>query len=421
MDRIILQQNSHWKKGEYLNIYDRNIMKKVIKRFALKEIMVFMGVRRSGKSTILKLIINHLMKSVNGKQILYINFDDPYFTEMYKNAKKIYDIIDIAEKLTEQKVRYLLLDEIQNIEHWEKFVKSIYDSESFDKIFITGSNSSLVKGEYASLISGRYIINEVYPFSFNEILEINNIKDYFDLIEKKPAALMLLDDYLKYGGFPEILKHTDKDLKRELIVSYFETIILKDCIIRGKIRDIKKFNELLHYIISNIGALYSYKSLSKAVGCSDMSVKEFIINIENSFLIFETSCFSPSVKKQIRNKKKIYCIDNGFLWNVSFRISSNTGILLENLVYSELMKRNIKLYFYNEKNECDFVFQDNDGYKLIQVCFEINDNNRSREISGLITAMKKFKVNKGTVITYNQEKQLDNISILPFWKYFSGY
>jgi len=421
MDRIILQQNSHWKKGEYLNIYDRNIMKKVIKRFALKEIMVFMGVRRSGKSTIFKLIINHLMKSVNGKQILYINFDDPYFTEMYKNAKKIYDIIDIAEKLTEQKVRYLLLDEIQNIEHWEKFVKSIYDSESFDKIFITGSNSSLVKGEYASLISGRYIINEVYPFSFNEILEINNIKDYFDLIEKKPAALMLLDDYLKYGGFPEILKHTDKDLKRELIVSYFETIILKDCIIRGKIRDIKKFNELLHYIISNIGALYSYKSLSKAVGCSDMSVKEFIINIENSFLIFETSCFSPSVKKQIRNKKKIYCIDNGFLWNVSFRISSNTGILLENLVYSELMKRNIKLYFYNEKNECDFVFQDNDGYKLIQVCFEINDNNRSREISGLITAMKKFKVNKGTVITYNQEKQLDNISILPFWKYFSGY
>jgi hypothetical protein len=189
---------------------------------------------------------------------------------------------------------------------------------------------------------------------------------------------------------------------------------------RGKIRDIKKFNELLHYLISNIGSLYSYRSLSRAVECSDMSVREFISNLEDSFLIYEILNFSPSLKKQIRNKKKIYCIDNGFLWNVSFRISLNNGILLENLVFSELLKRNNQMFFYNEQTECDFIFRVNDSFQLIQVCYDLNDNNCGREIAGLRNAMKKFNVNKGCIITYNQEETFDNIAILPFWKMFGG-
>ncbi|ETR67934.1 MAG: ATPase [Candidatus Magnetoglobus multicellularis str. Araruama] len=405
-------------KKPYENIYNRSIMNTIIRKMSLKEILVITGVRRSGKSTLFKLLINHLIQTIDASHILYINFDDPYFSEICNDAKKIYDIIETSEKLTTHKIKYLLLDEIQNVIYWEKFVKSVYDSESFEKICITGSNSNLLKGEYARLISGRYIVNEIFPFSFQEILSIHDIKSYAEIIENKPKVLMLLDTFLKYGGFPELLKHSDTDMKREIIVNYFETIALKDCIFRGKIRDIKKFNNLLYYIISNIGALYSYRSLSKAVECSDMSVREFISNLEDSFLIYETLNFSPSLKKQIRSKKKVYCIDNGFLWNVSFRISLNSGILLENLVFSELLKRNKKVYFYNEQTECDFVFKNKENFHAIQVCFELNHKNRKREMSGLMNAMKKFATDKGFIITYNQEEKIDNVFIMPFWKFF---
>jgi hypothetical protein len=420
MDRIILQQNQHWNKKPYGKIYHRYILNKVIKRLPLREILVVIGVRRSGKSTLFKLLINYLIKKIDANQILYINFDDPYFTEICNDAKKIYDIIEIAEKLTGNKIQYLLLDEIQNVRDWEKFVKSVYDAENYKKICITGSNSRLLKGEYAKLISGRYIVFEVFPFSFQEILSIHDINSYASLIENKPKVLMVLDTFLRHGGFPETLKHSESDIKRDIIINYFESIALKDCIMRGKIRDIKKFNELLHYIISNIGSLYSYRSLSKAVECSDMSVREFISNLEDSFLLYETLNFSPSLKKQIRNKKKIYCIDNGFLWNVSFRISLNNGILLENLVFSELLKRNNTLYFYNEQTECDFIVKDKKSFQLIQVCYELNDNNRKREVSGLRNAMKKFNVDKGFIVTYNQEETFDNVAILPFWKMFGS-
>jgi predicted AAA+ superfamily ATPase len=174
MEKVILQQNKHW-QNPYPDLIGREILKNLIKKLSLKEVQVLLGIRRSGKSTMLKLLINHLMTKYDPFSMLYINLDDPNFTEIYQDSSRLYQIIDFAEKLSSKKVEYLFLDEIQHVNLWEKFVKSIYDSEVFKKIFVTGSNSSLLKGEYAQLLSGRFILDEVFPLSYQEILTDQNI------------------------------------------------------------------------------------------------------------------------------------------------------------------------------------------------------------------------------------------------------
>ena len=355
-----------------------------------------------------------------GRKILYINLDDPYYSEVHKDPKNLYRIIEIAEKLTGEKTVYLFLDEIQNVRNWEKWVKSAYDSEIYKKIFVTGSNSNLLKSDYSGLLSGRYIIQEVFPFSYREILNNQGINDHLSLAESKSTVMSIIDNMLEYGGFPEVFKTIERELKRDIIVNYYDTIVLKDCISQGKIRDIKTFKELTHYIISNTTSLYSYNSLARVIDSNDGSIKEFLRIMEEAFLMYETNNYSFSLKHQIKGRKKIYCSDNGFLSNISFRFSANKGKLFENLVFTELKKRAYKIYFHNINKECDFIFSDEKNQKLraIQVCFEINETNRKREIAGLKAVRTKLGINDGIILTYDQEEKVDGFTIIPFWKYF---
>jgi len=388
------------------------------KRLQLKEIQVLLGVRRSGKSTLFKLMINHLLKENEATELLYLNFDDPFFSFVYNDVRKMQILFDNAEKLTGTKIRYLFLDEIQHVAGWEKLIKSLYDSELYTKIFITGSNSSLLQNEYATLLSGRYTVLQVFPFSFSEILKHGGIKDKLSLVDRKPEALRIVDDMMEFGSFPEIMKTCDRELKREMVLSYYETILLKDCVVNGGIRDVKTFQELAHYLLSNVAALFSYNSIAKAIGSNDQTVKDLIHILEKSFIFTELKLFSWSLKKQVRNKKKMYSIDNSFPANISFRFSSNKGKLFENLVFSELKKSGKKLFFFNGKNECDFITH-GDVNVAYQVCYEITEENRKREVNGLREAMDKFDIPEGYIITYNQEEVLDDIEVAPFWKFFS--
>jgi len=417
MEKAIILQNLHWEK-KYKNLFARRILPKLIKQFAAKEIQVLQGVRRSGKSTLFKLLINHLLKTTNAKRILYINLDDPFFSDINKDPKNLEKILETAEKLTGEPIEYLFLDEVQNMLRWEKYVKSIYDNERFKKIFVTGSNSSLLNSEYAQLLTGRYIRDIVYPFSFAEYLSIKNLNDSIKILKNKALVLRILDSMMEFGGFPEIIKCEDTAVKREIILSYYEAIVLKDCIANGKIREIKTFQELTHYLISNAAAAYSYNGLAKAINSNENSVKEFIRVLENSYLIEEVKHFSFSMKKQSRAKKKIYCIDNGFLANVSFRFSQNTGKLFENLVYSEFRKNNYAVYYYSKKNECDFIVKKNGEIKAVQVSYELTEHNLAREINGLKEAMKDLSIEKGEIISFNQEDKIEGFTIVPFWKYF---
>ncbi len=414
MNNIIIYQNRHW-ESNYKNLYDRDIFQKLIKNLNSKHIQVLHGIRRSGKSSLFKLMINHLSENIDPQEILYINLDDPFFTKYSNDPTSFYEIIQAAKKLTQKEIKYLFLDEVQAIYGWEKYVKSVYDSNVFKKIFITGSNSTLLSGEFAMLLTGRYISTKVHPLSFKEILQINGIKNYLELNKQLPKVLKLIDDMMLYGSFVEVYQIQD-DLKREVLSSYYETILLKDCIANNQIRDIKGFKELSFYSISNITSLYSYSSLSKALTLNDKSIKEYIQALEDCYLFSELKLFSYSLKEQMNNKKKLYLCDNGFM-NLGYNFSSNYGKLLENLVFSELQKIGYEIYFYNKERECDFIVRKDNKTIVIQVCYELNDQNINREINGI----KKlpFNVDERYIITYNQNlPSFENIKIVSFWEYF---
>jgi hypothetical protein len=414
MRKVIIAQNRHWQK-RYENLYERVVFQKLERNLQTKHIQVIQGIRRSGKSTLFKLLINHLTQTIDPEEILYVNLDDPFFTPYRDDASKFYDIVTEAKKLTQKEVKYLFLDEVQNMKGWESYVKSVYDSEIFSKIFVTGSNSTLLEGELATLLTGRYLSVQVHPLSFKEILHINNIKSYMQQVKEQPKVLKLVDDMMEYGSFVEVYEH-DEAFRRDILNSYYQTILLKDCVANHALRDVKRFKELSYYLLSNITSLYSYSSLGKAVGINDKSAKEYLSYLEESYLCTELKQFSFSLKEQQSAKKKIYFNDNGFV-SLSFKFSSNYGKLLENLVLTELIKAEYEVYFYNKNFECDFLAKKEGKIIAIQVCYELNDENRKREFNGL----KKlpFEVDKKLVLTYNQNEELDGIKVVPFWEFFA--
>ncbi len=418
MENVLINQNKHWLEKPYPDLISRTVLQKLVLHNETREIQVLMGIRRSGKSTLFKLYINELLKKEQGKSILYINFDDPNYFECWKKPSVIYQIIEKAEKICEQRIKYLFLDEVQNVEGWEKFVKSVYDSEIYKKIFVTGSNSMLLQGNYATLLSGRIISHFVYPLSFEEILQSKEINNLMLLLQNKTKILGIQDSIMHFGSFPEVYKNEDKQIKSDILRSYFDTILLKDCIAAGNIRDSKTFREFAIYIISNLGVLYSYNSIAKAISSNDLTVKNYFTLMANAFLIYEINQFSFKFSEQIKSRKKAYCIDNGLISVVSERFSANKGRLFENLVFNQLIKNGIsQIYYYNNNAECDFVVKHNDKLTAIQVCYELNNQNIKRETDGLTKTMLQLQIESGFIVTINTSGiSSDDCKIVSFWE-----
>jgi len=415
LEEALFTHNLHW-KTPYTNLYKRELFESIIEKLRLRQIHVLKGIRRSGKTTFFKLIINHLCQEVDSRSILYVNLDDPYFSELYSDSKHLYRLLELSQKSTGVAVEYLFLDEVQNVKAWEKFVKAIYDNELVKKIFITGSNSSLLDGEYATLLSGRYIQDRVTAPSFSEILNIKEIQSRFELIDNKVEVLKIIDEMMSFGSFFEVLKEPTH--KREIILSYFETIIFKDCIANNNLRDAKTFKEVVNFLVSNSSNLYSYNSISKALGINDNTIKEYIRVVEDAYMAQEIRHYSYSLKEQSKSKKKLYINDNGILAQTSFRFSKNHGKNFENLVYTELVKGGYEIYFHHKDFECDFIVKKEEQLIAIQVCYELITENRERERNGL--RKLKLRVDEKILLTYNQnEPTSEEITTIAFWDYFS--
>jgi uncharacterized protein len=419
IDQAILLQNPHWSGEVYKHPIKRLHDELAIRDLDLEEILIITGIRRCGKSTLMHTLINQLMLNQNPRSILYVNFDDPLYTALYQDASALYTLINHAEKLSGHKIQTLFLDEIQNVSAWEQYVKSVYDNRVFEKIAITGSNAELLKSDYANLLTGRYLEIHVYPLSFTEVLNYHEILEPIDLIRNKSEVLAHLDFFMKYGGFPRIHCVSDDGTRLRLLKNYYETIILKDCIKNHEIRDSKVFFNFSYYMINNLSATYSYNSLSRALSIHENTAAQYIHILECAYFLYELKMFSYSIKVQSKTKKKAYCIDNGIILAASFQFSQNLGKLFENLVYSELIKQNRwDIYFYNNKKECDFIVH-GENKIAIQACYDLNEENKPRELAGLLEAMKEFKLSKGVIITYNQEEIISHeVSVVPFWKFF---
>lgn len=418
MERAILEQNPHWKGRIYQHLHERNFFESLKINLQVRHIQVLTGIRRSGKSSVFRMLVNELMKNESPKSILMLNMDDPLYYETWENPRIFYNIIELAEKLTGEKINYLFIDEAQAVKGWETFVKSAYDSELFQKIFVTGSNSSFLNNEHSTLLSGRYLEEKVFPYSLSEILAQNKIYTYLDAAGQTPTVLRLLDDCLEWGCFPEISPLKNSEIKSNLLKSYFDSIIMKDCVSRYQIGDIATFKKLLLYSISNAGSVCSYKSLGTATGTNENTAKKYINILNDSHIIQDVSNFAFSLKENVRNSHKIYVADNGMTNAVSYRFWDNKAKLFENFVFNELQKqKHEEITFANSNGECDFVIKNGFDYQAIQVCYELTPENQTREVGGFAGIEKEVTPTHKTIITYNQTNKIDDIEVVPIWKW----
>ncbi len=422
LEKLIQIQNPHWTGKKYSGLIERSMADHIAGNLDMKEAIILVGIRRSGKSTIYKLVINRLIdQGINPKSILILNYDEPAFTS-YANPAGIRKLIETAEKLTGQKVRYLMLDEIQNIEDWEKFVKISYDTEVYEKIFITGSNAKILESQYITKLSGRYLAYEIKPLSLAEIFRHKGWTTQLDLVEHKAEVLKTLDIVLNYGSFPQVYKTAKPKQKQELIKIYYDTILLKDCIYLGQVRDPKYFRYLAYYVLTNTAAPLSYRSLAKATQSNDITVKKYLQILEDSFMIDIVENWTTSQKLVNKTHKKIYAADNGLVSTIGFNLTQNLGKLLENLVYNELTKQmpGAEIYYSKEVNEIDFIVKTGRHIKAIQVSYELNEHSSRREIRNLLQLKEKYGIDDLLILTYDQQTEADGIQTVPVWQYFSG-
>jgi predicted AAA+ superfamily ATPase len=355
-------------------------------------IIVISGVRRTGKSTLLRQFASHYT------DFRYLNFDDERLIS--------FEVDDFANLMLlwqkQGNFNTIFLDEVQNVPQWERFVRRIFN-EGY-KIFITGSNSKLLSGELGTHLTGRHKIIELFPFSFSELLILKQI-DYSHIktTTQKAALLAAFDEYLFEGGFPYYSKTREKDF----LILLYDNILFKDVLFRFAIREKRTFRELANYALTNIGKEFSYKNISQILNIKSIStVKNYLDNMEDAYLIFTLQKFDFSLKKQYTSNKKMYVIDNGLRNNVAFCFSDDKGRLLENIVFLELKRRGGNLFFHKDKKECDFLVQIGTRItQAIQVCFELNEENKEREFEGLLEALNYYNLSQGVIVTQNQKEE----------------
>jgi len=367
---------------------------KPMQNFAL----ILSGVRRCGKSTLMRQIISRT------KGFYYFNFEDPRAVNFEVNDFQKLDQI-FKEKYGEQEVYFF--DEIQNVQNWELFIRKLVDNKK--QVVITGSNASLLSKELGTRLTGRHLTYEVFPFSYTEYLKIMKAKPQIESFRR----------YLFEGGFPQYLCENSPFVLQELL----KDILMRDIATRHKIRNIKTLNELAIFLLTNVGKEFSYNSLKTTFKLGSInSIISFISFFEDSYLLFSVPKFDYSYKKQIVNPKKIYSIDNGLSNKNSASFSEDEGRMLENLVFISLRKKSKDIFYFKEESECDFLVKDRGKItQAIQVCYKLTDENKDREISGLIAPLKKFELNSGLILTYNQEDDFlvegKKIITKPIWKW----
>lgn len=424
----ILSEWNYWDKNIEEDIFPRDeYIKPMLNFLKTKEIVVLKGIRRSGKSTLLKLLISELQKTVSKKQILLVNFEDPRFYP-HLNLELLENIFETYRTFVNPKEKcFVLLDEVHYVQAWEKWVRKyrdLYPNEV--KIIVTGSSSKLLDSEYATTLTGRTLPITVFPLSFMEYLKFHNveIKDRLSLVSRKRDIVALLKKYTDEGGFPEVLL-----TGKELLQKYFDDIIFKDIIDRHEIRDTNTVRRIAHFFLTNIAKEYTYNSIRKMFGVSLDLIRQYISYIEASYLTFSVSMFSYSLKEQNINPRKVYCIDTGLRNVVGFKFSADYGRLYENVVFVELKRRLSEslsdiFYWKNKRGkEVDFIVKEGLKTKeVIQVCWNVEDKEtKEREVESLLEALKEFKLKEGSVITEAFEGEeiigKKKVKFIPLWKW----
>lgn len=414
LKQIILEQQEilHAPNKRYVQ---RNIADEWLQT---SEILIISGIRRCGKSVLMQQIRDRLVE-----KDFFFNFDDERLANFkLDDFQKLQECF--VELFGEQHTYYF--DEIQNIEGWERFVRRLYNAGN--KIVITGSNARMLSRELGTHLTGRYIQVEIYPFSFQEYLAMNEIPVNAKTLYTTTGRATMVKSFIKYmecGGFPKFLQ----DGSVSYLTSLYESIIYRDILTRNGLTNEKEMLELMFYLASNATKRVTYSSLGKVVGIQHPdTIKNYLEYIQQTYLISQLFRYDPSVKKQMMSPKKIYFVDNAIIKRIGFNATENNGVFLENLVFIELKRRGWDVYYYADKKECDFIVRKglhiSDAY---QVTLKMDSpQTREREIAGVREAMQAYSLSKGYILTFEGKETINFddgtiVEVVPVWEWILQY
>jgi len=415
----VLKQKQEKERLLSLPYIERTKKKEANKWLDSDLIKVVLGPRRAGKSVFSLMLLKE-------RPFAYFNFDD----ESLPGEEK-FDLDELMSELRQAygNTKYILFDEIQNLPKWELFVNRLH-REGYNLV-LTGSNAKLLSKELATALTGRHIPIQILPFDFNEILIAKGYKfspDKLLVPEEKAKFLEYLNEYMINGGYPEVvIKNLDP---RDYLDVLFDSLLFKDVVKRHKIRFSEQIDWLGLYLINNTAGQYSIRKLTNILGFkSDITLERYLSYLTEAYLIFSLCRYSTKVNLRLKSPKKIYVVDNGFVVAKAVRHSPDTGKLMENLVFTEMVKRgnepNREIFYYKTRNdrEVDFVIKKGtEVVELIQVAYEINNyDTEQREVKALLEASQELNISNLTILTWNEEREVKKdskvIKFQPLWKW----
>lgn len=383
---------------EFILNTDKGIEREILSGIKLVSgyAIVISGIRRTGKSTLLRQLMS------GSKEFAYLNFEDVrIFGFELKDFRRLEDIFS-----SQGIFDLYFFDELQNVDGWERYIRTLLDSKK--TVIITGSNASLLSKELGSKLTGRHLRYELYPFSYKEFLSFKQTK----------PSLNNFEDYLYSGGMPEYLKTKNDMILQEL----FNDIIARDITVRYNLRNPKLVKELALYLLSNVGKEFSFQKLRKMYELGSVNTVISLIGYyEDSYLLFTVPQFDFSLRSRTVNAKKVYAVDTGLISANSVSFSQDKGRMLENIVFIHFKRLGREVFYFKKNNECDFITRNkNKNIELFQVCFELNEDNKDREINGMLEALEYTKQKTGTILTLNQTDELEInkkiIYVKPVWE-----
>lgn len=343
-------------------------------------IKVITGIRRCGKSSLLKLLMNRLLDENEKNNVIYMNFESFEFDNIV-DYKDMYN--NIKQKINKKAKNYILLDEVQRVAEWEKAVNALAVDFECD-IYITGSNAYLLSSELSTYLSGRYVEIKVLPLSFKEFLDFAKLDDNMNGEDK-------FIEYIRYGGMPGIISlKNEEDIYENAIKGIYNTVFMKDVIERNKLVDATLLEKILRFLMSNIGSLISAKKISdfltsQGTKVTHNTVLNYLTMLENAYLIYKVPRYDIKGKELLKTLEKYYIVDTG-IRNVilGFR-NTDFGHLIENIVYFELLRRGYEVTIgKTDSLEVDFIATNSNDKKYFQVTYSMLDNSvKNRELNVL--------------------------------------
>jgi len=415
----ILHDWNFWDGELYTGIPRQAYVDRILSLIMPRRVVAVIGIRRAGKSFILRQTALRLSGEVGARNILFVNFEDPRLgVSTWRELERIFNIY--LREIKPRGVPYVILDEVHRVKDWERWVRSAGELDRA-RIIVSGSTSKIMSDELSTLLTGRHSDVYVFPLSFEELLLFRGIP--LDRVRFVRASIR---EFMEYGGFPEVVLGRDK---KSIVLGYFDDIIHRDVLLRCQIDRPMKLRELARFYMTAVSKPVTFRSIEKFLELSVDTVEKYTSCLETAMLIFMLERYSPKIREQIRAPRKVYAMDVSFPNIIGFRITRNIGQTFENMVAIDLIRLKnadprVEIYYWRNRQgkEVDFVVKlEDEILALIETTYEADPTELREKASNLITASRQLNCGDIFIITYDYETKVRirnrEVPVIPYWRW----